>query len=138
MKMKILKILVIALVVVGATRSLELIAIVEHVTGVAIGNGYCRVLNIKALHGEGELQGGIYTDNKTLTGGHVRGFKDGKRVELACIDCEPLRIDAVIHIKNYRIIAATVNSNAAGNLRYVRAALWTDWALSKLEVKGGA
>lgn len=106
----------------------EVIAVVEHVSGKALRGGLCRVLNVKAMHGEGELFGGTYRDRSGDVGGHVRGYRDGKVVEYACPSCEPVAIDAAIKIQDYRIVEAQTNGSdvAKDNVRYIRAALWAD------------
>ncbi len=109
----------------------ETIAIVEHLTGKALRGGYCRVLNVRAIHGEGELLGGKFKDKSGDIAGHVRGVKDGKTVERACPSCVPVKIDADIIVKNYRIVSAQTNGSdvAEDNVRYIRAALWADYFL---------
>lgn len=111
---------------------MEAQAVLEHTTGWAYHNGYCRVRNVKALNGTGELYGGVYKDNREILG-HVRGFKDGKQVELTWPESEPVIVDAVIKVHDYKIVSAKITSDeAARNLRYVRAALKTDYFLSKI------
>lgn len=126
------KITVLLFVLLACVFQIETQAMIEHFTGYAIGGGYCRVLNIKELHGSGQLRGGLYTD-KTLSGGHVRGFKNGKVIELACRDCQLKRLDADITIKDYKIVSAVLanNKEATTNLKYVRGALIADYIISQ-------
>lgn len=121
---------VVACFVAACIFHYEAQAVIEHATGWAYGGGYCRVRNVKAIRGNGELRGGTYASSREISG-HVRGYKDGKVVELTWLESEPVIVDAVITVKDYRIVSAKVTGDEAGNLRYVRAALLTDWVVNK-------
>lgn len=126
--------LLLAFCVVVLAYQIEAIAIVEHLSGKALRGGLCRVLNVKALRGEGELYGGEFKDKSGAIGGHVRVVKDGAVVERTCPSCEPVKIEVALKIKDYRVVAVqTTGSDVAKeNVRYIRAALWADQILDEI------
>lgn len=120
--------LLLAFCVIVLLYQVEAIAVVEHLSGKALRGGLCRVLNVKALRGNGELYGGTYRDKSGDIGGHVRVVKDGKVVERACPSCVPVEIEVALKIQDYRIVSVQTNGSdvAKENIRYIRAALWAD------------
>lgn len=115
----------------------EALPIVEHVTGVAFWHGSCRIVNVKAIHGSGLLFGGVFSDPTGGREGHIRGYKSGRQIDVACPLCRPEKVQIYLLVEDYRVIAVKSDGSKAAeaNEWYVRKALWADRVLDYIQEK---
>jgi hypothetical protein len=118
-------------------------AVIEHVTHYP--PGLCRVLNVKALRGSGDLRWVVVHDKRTgKTTEHVRAYKNGKAIDLACPGdtCEEVALCKSITVANYGISPGAAQSPLCRVdnydlknrlfLKYLDAALKVDRALDRM------
>jgi hypothetical protein len=118
-------------------------AVIEHVTHYP--PGLCRVLNVKALHGSGELRWVVIHNKKSNTTiEHVRAYKDGRELELSCPEdtCRETFYCGTIKIENYRVIPTSRDGIKCNNnntdlgkdlfIRYLNTALVIDKILDHI------
>jgi hypothetical protein len=110
-------------------------AVLEHIT--RLPPRQCRILNVKELRGSGEIQWLIARNNQTgKTSEHIRGYKNGKIVDVTCASCEETASCGTFAIKDYKIVSATFPEKPCAinghdlkqwtRYQYLKTALFTD------------